>query len=63
LFAGRLHSLTRSGRWQRAHEDRRSSPATVLGVLAGWIVAPVLYSRFASDILHVIARRPDPAEQ
>ncbi len=58
VFAGRLPSLTRRGLWERAHEDRRPSAITVVGVLVAWIAAPVLNNRFASDIMHVIARKP-----
>ncbi len=58
VFAGRLPSITRKGLWQRAHEDRRPSATTVLGVLLAWVAAPVLNNRLASDIMHVIARRP-----
>jgi len=56
VFAGSLPSITRKGLWQRAHFDRRPSALTVAGVAIGWATAPVLNSRRASDIMHLVFR-------
>lgn len=58
VFAGRLPSISRSGLWQRAHEDRRPSVATVVGFATAWLGAPVLNSPALSDIMHIVARQP-----
>lgn len=53
-----LDSVRRAGLWQRAHADRRPSATSVLGVAAVWLVAPLFNSRRASDIMHLIVRKP-----
>jgi SAM-dependent methyltransferase len=53
-----LDSVRRSGLWQRAHSDRRPSPTSVLGVAVVWLLAPVFNSRRASDIMHLVFRKP-----
>lgn len=53
-----LDSVRRAGLWQRAHSDRRPSPTSVLGVAGVWLLAPIFNSRRASDIMHVIFRKP-----
>lgn len=55
----RLPSITRGGLWERAHQDRKPSPATIIGVALGWIAAPLLNSAWASDIMHLIARKSE----
>ena len=54
-----LPSVSRSGLWERAHFDRRPSPLTVSGVAVAAASAPILNSRFASDIMHLVFRRTD----
>jgi SAM-dependent methyltransferase len=59
VFTGRLPTLTRAGLWQRTHLDRRRpSLASVAGVAAAWVATPMLNSTWATDIMHVIARKP-----
>ncbi len=58
-FIGRLPSLTRTGLWQRAHEDRRPSVLSVLGFALAWLSAPILNCGAMSDIMHIVVRKPD----
>jgi SAM-dependent methyltransferase len=59
VFTGRLPTLTRAGLWQRTHLDRRRpSLSSVAGVAAAWVATPMLNSTWATDIMHVIARKP-----
>lgn len=53
-----LPSMSRRGLWARAHFDRRPSPVTVASVAVGWLAAPLLNSRWLSDIMLVTFRRP-----
>jgi SAM-dependent methyltransferase len=53
--AGTLPSMTWRGFWSRAHMDRRPSPATVAGVAAGMVSAPLLNR--GGDIMHLVLRR------
>lgn len=57
-----LDSVRREGLWRRAHADRRPSPTSVVGVAVVWLLAPVFNARFASDIIHVVFRKPSTAE-
>lgn len=56
-----LDSVRRQGLWARAHADRRPSPMSVIGVAAVWLIAPLLNSAPASDIMHLVFRVPDLA--
>ena len=62
VHAGRLTSLTRTGLWQRAHDDRSPSPVTIASVGVGWLAAPVLNSERGSDIMHLVFRRSPVAQ-
>jgi SAM-dependent methyltransferase len=53
-----LDSVRRRGLWHRAHADRRPSPTTVIGFATVWLLAPVLNARRASDIIHLVFRKP-----
>ena len=55
-----LQSVKRDGLWQRAHFDRAPSVVSVAGVGALLLAAPLLNSPRASDIMHVVARKPLP---
>jgi SAM-dependent methyltransferase len=55
VHAGTLPSMTWRGFWNRAHMDRRPSPATVAGVAAGVLSAPLLNR--GGDIMHLVLRR------
>lgn len=61
VSADSLDSVRRHGLWQRAHSDRRPSLTSVLGVALVWLAAPVFNAPVASDIMHLVFRKPDPA--
>jgi SAM-dependent methyltransferase len=63
VYGGVLDSVDRHGLWERAHADRRPSAVTIAGVAGGWLAAPLLNSRWASDIMHLIFRRPAAEER
>lgn len=57
VFAGSLGSLTRQGLWNRLHLDRKPSPFTVAAFGAAYLGAPLVNTRWTSDILHLIMRK------
>ncbi|WP_017934040.1 class I SAM-dependent methyltransferase [Nocardioides sp. Iso805N] len=58
VAAQSLDSVRRRGLWQRAHSDRRPSPTSILGVGVVWILAPLFNAPAASDIIHLVFRKP-----
>lgn len=58
VSSGHLQSVSRAGLWSRARLDGRPSLGIVMGVAAGWLAEPLLNSRWGSDIMHVILRKP-----
>lgn len=59
VHAGSLDSVRRAGLWQRAHSDRRPSLTSVVGVAVVWLLAPVFNHPRASDIMHLVFRKPE----
>ncbi len=53
-----LDSVRRRGLWQRAHSDRKPGPTSVLGVVVVWLAAPLFNATAASDIMHIVFRKP-----
>lgn len=54
-----LPAVTRTGLWHRVHTVRRPSPTSVLGFACLYAAADLLNRPNFSDIVHVIAERPD----
>jgi hypothetical protein len=54
----RLDSLRRNGLWERAHFTQSPSLLSMLGVVAGYLASPVLNSRWGSDIMCLMFRKP-----
>ncbi len=53
-----LSAITRAGLWQRVHTIKNPSPASVINFLLLRSAVPILNRPGASDIVHVVARRP-----
>lgn len=54
-----LTAIEREGLWARIHMERRPSPVTVIGFVGLWLGIPILNLPRNSDIMLVLAQRPE----